>query len=89
MQKKQWARHWIGLGFAALESRLATLPQRGRFCFGDTPTVADICLVPQILNAARVETDMRAYPTLSAINACCLALPAFHQAHPAQQPAVE
>ncbi|WP_420468257.1 maleylacetoacetate isomerase [Panacagrimonas sp.] len=83
--KNAWARHWIGLGFAALEARLAALPQRGDFCFGDTPTLADICLVPQILNAARVDTDMAPYPILRAIDARCRELSAFQRAHPAQQ----
>ena len=84
-KKNEWARHWIGLGFAALEAQLAGSPRCGAFCFGDTPTLADICLVPQIANAARVDTDMTPYPILRRIEQNCAALQAFQRAHPAAQ----
>ncbi len=83
-QRNAWARHWIARGFAALEQRLSTSPQRGAFCHGDSPTMADVFLIPQIVNAGRVELDMAPYPTLSAIEARCMALPAFADTHPAQ-----
>ncbi|SNS67874.1 maleylacetoacetate isomerase [Noviherbaspirillum humi] len=83
--KNQWTRHWINLGLEAIEAELARSPKRGRFCFGDTPTLADICLVPQMFNAARFGVDLSRYPTLSAIDAECNKLPAFQQAHPGKQ----
>lgn len=85
-RKSEWARHWIALGFAALETQLAASPKRGRFCFGDTPTMADCCLVPQIANAMRVDTDMTPYPTLTRIERHCAELEAFQRAHPSAQP---
>ncbi|ALU88142.1 maleylacetoacetate isomerase [Herbaspirillum rubrisubalbicans] len=85
-QKTAWIQHWIKLGFSALEQQLAADTTRGHFCVGDAPTMADCFLVPQIFNARRFEVDMAPYPTLCAIDAACNALPAFQQAHPAQQP---
>ena len=85
-QKGAWIQHWIKLGFSALEMQLAADATRGHFCVGDTPTMADCCLVPQLFNARRFEVDMAPYPTLVAIEDACNALPAFQQAHPAQQP---
>lgn len=85
-RKNEWARHWIALGFAALETQLATSAQRGRFCFGDTPTMADCCLVPQIANALRVDLDLSPYPTLRQIEGHCAELEAFRRAHPSAQP---
>ena len=84
--KKQWIAHWIKLGFAALETQLASVTQRGRFCAGATPTLADCCLVPQIFNARRFEVDMTPYPTLIAIEQACEELEAFRLAAPAAQP---
>ncbi len=84
--KIEWQRHWIGLGFAALEQQLAASPTRGRFCFGDTPTLADVCLVPQIANAQRVDTDLSPYPVIRAIEQACAALEPFQRAHPSAQP---
>lgn len=85
-KKNAWIQHWITLGFAALEKQLAADTSRGQFCVGDTPTMADCCLVPQIFNARRFEVDMAPYPTLVAIEQACLALPAFDAAQPARQP---
>ncbi|EJN09967.1 maleylacetoacetate isomerase [Herbaspirillum sp. YR522] len=85
-QKNAWIQHWIKLGFSALELQLAADATRGHFCVGDTPTMADCCLVPQLFNARRFEVDMAPYPTLVAIESACNALPAFQLAHPAQQP---
>jgi maleylacetoacetate isomerase len=84
--KNEWYRHWIKEGFAALEAHLARDPAPGRFCHGDTPTMADCFLVPQVYNAQRFDIDMTAYPRIAAINDACAALPAFAAAHPAQQP---
>lgn len=84
--KNVWARHWIALGFAAIETQLAESRRRGRFCFGDAPTLADVCLVPQIANAQRVDLDLAPYPTIRAIERECAALEAFSRAHPSAQP---
>ena len=84
--KSAWSRHWISEGFTALESMLAGSPDTGRFCHGDTPTLADCCLVPQVFNALRFDVDMARFPTISRIHAACSALDAFSAAHPSKQP---
>jgi maleylacetoacetate isomerase len=87
--KLAWYRHWIALGFAAVEGLLAGHPNTGRFCHGDTPTMADICLVPQVFNAKRFDCPLEAYPTMMRIHDACQALPAFAAAAPAKQPDAE
>lgn len=84
-----WARNWIEIGFRALEQQLSTSRDTGRFCHGDRPGLADICLVPQVANAGRVNTDMAPYPTINRIVAACLALPEFQKAQPQNQPDAE
>ena len=84
--RNAWARHWMALGFATLEQHLAHDAATGLCCHGDTPTLADCCLVPQVFNARRFELDLAPYPTLVRIAEHCEALPAFIAAHPAQQP---
>lgn len=84
-QKLAWIHHWIKEGFSALEKRLQE-PQTGQFCHGDTPTMADCCLVPQVYNAKRFECDLTAYPTLMRIVETCETLEAFKATHPANQP---
>jgi maleylpyruvate isomerase len=84
-----WARHWIDLGLSAFEQIVVSSPKRGKFCFGDTPTLADICLVPQLANARRFGCDLSAYPTLLQIEKACNALPAFAGAAPEKQPDAE
>lgn len=81
-QKTQWYQDWIAKGFAALEQRLATLNMSGDFCFGNQPTLADICLVPQMYNARRFNCDLAAFPTLVTIDANCRKLTAFTNAEP-------
>jgi maleylacetoacetate isomerase len=81
-----WYRHWVGLGLEACEALLARHAGRGTFCHGEAPTIADICLVPQIYNAVRYECPLEAYPIIRSINAACLALPAFRKAAPDAQP---
>lgn len=88
-QKDAWYRHWIAAGFQALETALAANPATGRFCHGDTPSMADCCLVPQLFNARRFNCPVDAYPTLLRIDAACAELPAFQLAAPAVQPDAE
>ncbi|WP_448956683.1 maleylacetoacetate isomerase [Labrys neptuniae] len=80
-----WCRRWITDGLAACEALLARRAA-STFCFGDVPTLADICLVPQIFSAQRFGADLSAVPRLLAIHAACDALPAFADAHPSKQP---
>jgi maleylpyruvate isomerase len=87
--KQAWIVHWTKTGLDALEQELARAPQRGRFCLGDTPTMADCCLVPQLFNAQRFNIDLAPYPTLRAIEDECQKLEAFAQAHPGRQPDAE
>ena len=87
--KQAWIAHWTVAGLDALEQELARAPQRGRFCLGDTPTMADCCLVPQLFNAQRFNIDLAPYPTLLAIDQQCQRLEAFTLAHPARQPDAE
>jgi maleylpyruvate isomerase len=88
-QKNAWYHHWIAVGFTALEKRLATEPETGKFCHGDTPGYADVFLVPQVANANRFKVDLSAFPTIRRINDDCLALEAFQRATPARQPDAE
>ena len=81
-QSSRWYAHWIELGFSALEKQLVESPFTGEYCFGDTPTLADICLVPQVANAERFSCNLMPYPTLTRINACCQKHPAFIKAQP-------
>src|SRR5918997_1719095 len=85
----RWARHWIDLGLSALEQMTISLSKQGEFCFGQTPTMADLCLVPQLSNARRFGVDLSAYPKLLAIEAACMSLPAFADAAPENQPDAE
>jgi len=88
-QKDGWYRYWVDTGFEALERQLAREKSTGRFCHGDTPSLADVCLVPQLANARRFNVDVTPYPTLTRIEAACNALPAFADAAPANQPDAE
>jgi maleylacetoacetate isomerase len=85
----RWARHWINLGLSALEQMVISVSKQGEFCFGQTPTMADLCLVPQLANARRFGVGMSAYPKLLAVEAACMSLPAFADAAPENQPDAE
>jgi len=87
--KSSWYRHWVELGFGALEAELARSPHTGAFCHGDAPTLADCCLVPQLFNARRFECDLTPYPTLLAVEKRCVELAAFRDAAPDRQPDAE
>ena len=88
-QKDGWYKYWIDVGFEALERQLARDRETGRFCHGDAPTLADVCLVPQLANARRFSIDLAPYPTLTRIEAACRELPAFAAAAPGRQPDAE
>lgn len=85
----KWAQHWIDLGLSALQEMIVAQPKRGQFCFGDTPTLADICLIPQLGNARRYGCDLANYPTILEIEKACNAVPAFADAAPEKQPDAE
>lgn len=78
--RDDWYRHWVLEGFDALEAHAA--PRAGRHLFGDTVTLADVCLVPQMYNARRFEVPLDAYPTLVRADAAAAGLEAFAAAHP-------
>ena len=78
--RDSWYRHWVAEGLAALEAMAA--PRAGRFLFGDAPTLADLCLVPQMFNARRFEVPLEAFPTLVRADAEANRLDAFAAAHP-------
>ncbi len=84
-----WARRWIEEGFAAMEAMLAGDSRTGAHCFGDRPTLADICLVPQVFNSRRVGLDLARYATLNRIYENCMRLPAFANQAPERQPDAE
>ena len=81
---QKWYNHWITEGFAAFE-KLASQHSTGPFCYGGTPSLADICLVPQVFNAGNFKLDLSPYPTITRIHEACMALPAFADAAPGNQ----
>ena len=83
--KNTWYRHWCRDGLQAFERQLTQLPA-SKFCFGETPTLADLCLVPQVFNAQRFETDLEGLPRTMAAFEACMALPAFCRAQPSACP---
>lgn len=84
-QKNAWYRHWVEEGLLAVERLLVTTGSRGRYCYGDTPTMADCCLVPQVFNARRFNCTLDHLPTLRGIVQACEDLGPFQAASPAQQ----
>ncbi|MBC8119071.1 MAG: maleylacetoacetate isomerase [Burkholderiaceae bacterium] len=88
-QKNAWYRHWVEQGLPALEARIVATRRAGRYAFGDTVTLADITIVPQIFNAQRMECNLSQVPTLMRIFENCMLLPAFLEAQPSTQPDAE
>lgn len=81
-QLTKWYHHWLKIGFDAFEKKLQNLPRPKPFCFGSTPSLADLCLIPQVYNAHRFHFAMDDYPLINEINAYCLTLNAFQKATP-------
>jgi len=86
--KTRWYRHWVREGLEAFERQL-TQGKGGRYCYGDTPTLADCCLVPQIFNGQRFNCDFSGLPRTMAAFEACVALPAFTRAQPSACPDYE
>jgi maleylpyruvate isomerase len=82
--REAWYRHWVQRGFDALE-RWLVRDRTGRFCHGEAPTMADVCLVPQVFNARRYAVDLGPYPRIVEIDAACRELPEFQRAAPERQ----
>ena len=87
-QKDAWYRYWVAVGLTAVEQLLARADREfgGPWCVGDTPTVADCCLVPQVVNALRNQCDLAPYPRVRAVHEHACAHPAFIRAEPQRQP---
>lgn len=86
VERDRWTRHWITEGFSSIEAILNDNSSTGLCCDGDAPTLADICLVPQVYNARRFDLDLTPFPTIVRIEEYCLSLPAFDAARPENQP---
>jgi maleylacetoacetate isomerase len=84
-----WIGHWLAAGLRAMESLIGEHPGAGRFCHGETPTMADIGLVTQVTPAQTFGLDLAPYPRVMRIYASCMEIPAFAEAHPAKQPDTE
>lgn len=84
-QRNQWYRHWVEQGLQAVEQMLVAIGKVGEFCFGSSPTLADVVLVPQLFNARRVQANLDLIPNLLRIEANCQKLSAFQLAAPALQ----
>lgn len=83
-QKLDWYHKWLKLGFTALESKLKATSREINVCFGNSVTMADICLIPQVYNAKRFDFSLTDYPLINSINEYCLSLSEFSEAEPNQ-----
>lgn len=81
-EKKEWIHHWMHVGFKAMETQLNRNDHHTNCCFSDAPSLADVCLIPQLYNARRFELDLTPYPTLVKIEQHCQKLEAFELAYP-------
>ena len=84
-----WIQYWLGAGLQAMEELLAEKNPTGKFCHGDSPTVADICLVTQVTPAQLFKTNLEPFKRVMRIYDACMAIPAFAEAHPRKQPDFE
>ena len=84
--REHWMRRWMSAGLHSFETLLANDAGTGLFCHGDSPSLADACLIPQVYNANRFGVDLTSLPTIQRINEQCLTLPAFDAARPENQP---
>lgn len=84
-----WFRHWVVETFLPMEQLLSESRDTGRFCHGDAPGLADLCLVAQVANNSRFNVDMNPYPVINRIYAACMKIPAFVEAAPSNQPDAE
>lgn len=85
-RKLQWYHHWVNEGFAAYEAHLQALRRRQEVSFGDAITLADVCLIPQVYNALRLDVDLSGYPCIIGVYQACLQHPAFAKASPEVHP---
>jgi maleylpyruvate isomerase len=83
----KWSADWIRFGFDALEVLVAK--HSGKYCFGNEPSIADACLIPQLFNARRFSVDLEVYPNLTRVESALNAIEAFQASHPSQQPDAE
>jgi maleylacetoacetate isomerase len=85
-QRGAWIRHWFREGLVQGEAKLANEPATGRFCHGDAPSIADLCLISQVMGARGFKVDIADLPTVNRIAETCLAIDAFARAQPLRQP---
>ncbi|MGE0256989.1 MAG: maleylacetoacetate isomerase [Alphaproteobacteria bacterium] len=84
-----WIRHWSAKGLQAVEEHLASEKETGKYCHGDSPTMADVCLMPQCVGSGLFGVDIAQFPTVKRVFDTCMATPAFERAHPRHQPDFE
>jgi maleylacetoacetate isomerase len=87
--RNAWIQHWLGAGLEAMEALLAEKNSSGKFCHGDSPTIADICLVTQVTPAQLFQSNLEPFKRVMRIYDACMTIPAFAEAHPRRQPDFE
>jgi maleylacetoacetate isomerase len=83
--RNAWSRHWIELGLGVIERMLAEARTTGKCCYGDGPTLADCCLIPQVFNALRLKCPFERFPTIMRVYEHCMRLEPFQRAAPGAQ----